>query len=83
MELQSIIQKAVSEALNSNATTSLQKGDFDLVGINEASSLTGYSKHTLYKMTSKHQIPFIKRPGGRKIFFSKKALIHWIEFGKN
>ncbi|MDP3003625.1 MAG: helix-turn-helix domain-containing protein [Bacteroidales bacterium] len=83
MELHSIIQRAVTEALNSNATANFKKADFDLVGINEASSLTGYSKHTLYKMTSKHEIPFIKRPGGRKIFFSKKALHHWIEFGEN
>lgn len=83
MKLQSIIQKAVTEALNSNATANFKKTDFDLVGINGAISLTGYSKHTLYKLTSKHEIPFIKRPGGRKIFFSKKALQHWIQFGGN
>jgi excisionase family DNA binding protein len=78
MELQSIIQKAVEEALKSNESYISKHSDFDFIDINEASLLTRYSKNTLYKMTSKHQIPFKRRPGGRKFFFSKKALIHWI-----
>jgi excisionase family DNA binding protein len=41
-------------------------------------SLTGYSKNTIYKMTSTNQIPFIKGPGRRKLFFSKKAILEWI-----
>jgi DNA invertase Pin-like site-specific DNA recombinase len=67
-----------------NKTTSIpdfldyQKSNFDLVDMNGAVLLTGYSKHALYSMTCRREIPFIKRPGGRKVFFSKLALQEWI-----
>jgi predicted DNA-binding transcriptional regulator AlpA len=57
------------------------KSDFDLVDMNGAVLLTGYSKHALYSMTCRHEIPFNKRPGGRKVFFSKSALQEWIMNG--
>lgn len=55
--------------------------NFDLVGLEEACELTGYSKHTLYQLTSKKLIPHFKRPRGRRIFFSKRALEQWIMTG--
>jgi excisionase family DNA binding protein len=56
--------------------------DFDLVGLNEACTLTGYSRHTIYQLTSRKLIPHFKRPRGRRIFFSKRALQQWIMTGK-
>ena len=44
-----------------------------LIGMNEASKLTGFSKSTLYKLTSQRKIPFYK-PFGKKIFFSMEHL---------
>ena len=76
MELQAIIERAVSEALGKQK--SLTQNEFDLVGIKGASQITGYSINSLYKMTSNNEIPFIKRPGGRKLFFSKKAIEAWL-----
>jgi excisionase family DNA binding protein len=58
------------------------RDSFDLIGLNDACLLTGYSKNTIFQMTSKKQIPFYKRPGGRRIFFSKRALEQWIVTGK-
>jgi excisionase family DNA binding protein len=55
---------------------------FDLVGLSEASMLTGYSKNTLYQLTSRNLIPHHKRPHGRRIFFSKRALEQWILTGE-
>lgn len=55
---------------------------FDLVGLSEACTLTGYSKHTIYQLTSRKLIPHFKRPHGRRIFFSKRALEQWIMTGK-
>jgi excisionase family DNA binding protein len=83
MDLQKTILEAVTEALNNSGFGSIKKNEFDIVGLKEACELTGYSKHTIYQKTSRHEIPFIKRPGGRKIFFSRKALLHWIQFGGN
>jgi len=59
------------------------KTDYDLIDLNEACILIGYSKHTLYQLTSRHMIPFIKRQGGRKLFFSKKALQNWFMTGSD
>lgn len=44
-----------------------------LIGMDEASKLTGFSKSTLYKLTSKRKIPFYK-PFGKKIFFSREQI---------
>jgi len=83
MNLQKIISEAVAEALKNSDSLNSKRNDFDIVGLKEICSLTGYSRHTIYRKTSKHEIPFIKRPGGRKIFFSKKAILDWIMSGKN
>ena len=83
MDLKRIISDAVADALTKAGTYNSKKVEFDLIDINKASELTGYSKHTIWKMTSRHEIPFIKRPGGRKLFFSKKALELWIISGRS
>jgi excisionase family DNA binding protein len=56
--------------------------NFDLIGLTDACRLTGYSKFTIYQLTSRKLIPHYKRPHGRRIFFSKKALEEWILTGK-
>lgn len=43
----------------------------------EASKYLNVSKSYLYKCTAKNVIPYYK-PGGKKIFFSKKDLNDWI-----
>ena len=78
MDLKDTIAGAVEDALRKAGTYNSKKGDFDLMDIDGASNLTGYSKHTIWKLTSRHEIPFIKRPGGRKLFFSKKSLESWL-----
>ncbi len=47
------------------------------MSFNEACRYLNYSKSYLYKCTCKRLIPFYK-PGGKKIFFSKKELDEWI-----
>ena len=78
MDLNDIITGAVENALIKTGAYISKKGDFDLIDIDGVCDLTGYSKHTIWKMTSRHEIPFIKRPGGRKLFFSKKAVEKWL-----
>ena len=68
------IRKRIGDASNTQ---------WDLIDLHEACAFTGYTQHTIYRMTSRHLIPFIKRPGGRKIFFSKKALENWIINGND
>jgi len=55
---------------------------FDLIDMNSACELTGYSKNTLYQLTSRKLIPHFKRPRGRRLFFSRKSLELWILTGE-
>lgn len=86
-------EKILSEDINNTGNDSIPgmirrteknppKTDFfDLVGLSEACTLTGYSKHTIYQLTSRKLIPHFKRPHGRRIFFSKRDLEQWIKTG--
>ena len=77
------ISGSVFRAASINGLKNTYKSQYDIIDLREACTFTGYSKHSLYQMTSRHMIPFIKRPGGRKIFFSRKALENWLMNGSD
>jgi excisionase family DNA binding protein len=52
----------------------------DIVSINEAVKILNLAKPTIYALTSKNEIPFIKK--NRKLYFSKKDLLTWLSQGK-
>jgi excisionase family DNA binding protein len=47
-----------------------------VLGLDEAAQHTGFSKHTLYRLTSEKGIPHSKR--GRKVFFDRQELDIWL-----
>lgn len=49
--------------------------------LEEAALFLGQSKSSLYKLTSKKEIPFYV-PGGKIIYFRKRELEEWILNGK-
>lgn len=78
MDLQTTIEKAVSDAIGNHRRQTQPQRELDVTDIVGAEEITGYKRNTIYKLTSTNQIPFIKRPGGRKLYFSRKALETWI-----
>jgi hypothetical protein len=50
----------------------------DILDVEAASILLGYTVGSLYQLTSKRLIPFFKVPGLRKVYFSRKELERWI-----
>ncbi|HNP17598.1 MAG TPA: helix-turn-helix domain-containing protein [Fulvivirga sp.] len=48
--------------------------------IEEATEMTGYSKSTIYRMTSERTIPHLKNGG--KLMFSYDDLSEWLMSGK-
>lgn len=78
-----IVPRPVLNATRNNGSGNGSKSEYDLIDLREACELTGYSRHSLYQMTSRHQIPFIKRTGGRKLFFSRRALENWFMTGSD
>lgn len=54
----------------------------DLLTIQEAGTYLHLSVPTLYGYVSKSIIPYSKRPGSKRLWFSKKELTEWIKTGR-
>ena len=75
-DLVSLIQSAVESAL--------RKGSGDrypeMVNVDKASEITGYSRNSIYQMHSRRQIPGAIKVGG-KLMFETKVLHDWVRSG--
>ena len=76
-ELSELIQSSIRSVLNEQSRS--QPEIPDLIPIEEAMKITNLARQTLYAKVYDRKIPFIKRPGSRKLFFSRKALLNWIQ----
>jgi len=78
-ELENLIQncfrKAMSEQTDKSETT---KTEF--LNLKEAAKYLNLANQTIYGLTSKNEIPFLKR--GKKLYFKKSELENWINEGK-
>jgi excisionase family DNA binding protein len=75
------LQQLLGETIK-NSTSSLQASQpeqQDLIPIEEAMKITNLAKQTIYGLVYNRRIPFIKREGSRKLCFSRKALLEWIQ----
>lgn len=78
-ELQNIIQASVNKALAEYVPVKAEdKSEF--LPIKEACKLLNLARQTIYGLTSKRLIPFIKR--GKKLYFKRTDLINWLNEGK-
>ncbi len=73
VELKNIFRESIDEIKKLPTPAPLP----DRLTLNEACELTGQSKSQVYKLTMQGEIPFQKF--GRKLVFSRKALLQWIE----
>ena len=55
----------------------------DLLTIQEAGAYLHLSVPTIYGYVSKSTIPYSKRPGSKRLWFSKQELTEWIKTGRN
>ena len=79
-ELQNIIGKTVKNNLPIQQTS--EQNLPDLGGIALAEEITGWAKATIYTKVHFRTIPFIKKEGTKKLFFSRKELLDWLRSGK-
>jgi len=75
-----IIREQFKELFINQEYIASQKLDRDIIFIDEACKLTGYSKPTMYSKISRYEIPVLSR--GKPLTFSKKEIIDWIYQGK-
>jgi len=71
-ELERLVSRFVKEALSGQSKST----DSEFVGIEEAAESVNLSKHTLYGMVSRRELPFYKR--GKKLYFKPCELQAWI-----
>lgn len=71
-----IIRKALNEALAGKIKPDAE----DLISFRQACTLLGMAPSTLYNHVSARRIPNSKK--GKRLFFSRKALLAWVESGK-
>ena len=50
----------------------------DIIGIKEASLITGYTVKGIYHMIYMKKIPHMPRNGRKQLHFSRKVLIKWL-----
>lgn len=77
------LQQLIGETIKNN-TSSLQQTQpeqQDIVSIEIGMEITNLARQTIYGLVFNRKIPFIKRPGSRKLLFSRKALLAWIQEG--
>lgn len=70
-----IIENKLDEIVSLLKAKNLQEKEF--LTLEEASIYIGQSKSSIYKLTSKKQIPFYV-PNGKKIYFKTTELNDWI-----
>ncbi|WP_051336155.1 helix-turn-helix domain-containing protein [Aquimarina latercula] len=75
-----IIRQQLQEVLSNEKESTLHKAERDIIFIDEACELTGYSKPTMYSKISRLEIPVLSK--GKPLTFSKQSLIEWIHQGK-
>lgn len=80
-ELQVIIGKTVKSNLPSPTLTQEQNIN-DLGGIELAVEITGWTKATVYTKVHHRTMPFIKKQGIKKLFFSRSKLLAWLNDGQ-
>ncbi|MFN3849409.1 MAG: helix-turn-helix domain-containing protein [Spirosomataceae bacterium] len=84
-ELQSLIQDAVNVAVR-NEFNLRQKLDPDLpsygeyLTIEQVASYTKLAKQTIYALTSRREIPFVKK--SKKLLFIKSDIDNWLIAGR-
>jgi len=78
-ELENLIQNCFRKAMSEQAgKPETPKTDF--LNLKEAAKYLNLANQTIYGLTSKNEIPFLKR--GKKLYFKKTELENWINEGK-
>jgi len=81
--LRPIINEAIKEQLRTAQNTQQAPQELpELLDIKGASQLLGLSIGSVYQKIFKRTIPHIKRKGVKKIYFSRTALLSWLNEGE-
>jgi excisionase family DNA binding protein len=53
-----------------------------LMTVSEAAELLSLATPTIYALVQRREIPFSKREGSKRLYFSKQELLEWVKSGR-
>ena len=78
-ELENLIQISVRKAMGEQSQQATHNGT-EFLTIKGAAGFLNLAIQTVYGLTSKREIPFLKK--GKKLYFKKSELENWLNAGK-
>ena len=78
-DLETLIKTSIRTAFAERSSNSKQSSN-EFLSMDEAVKFLKIPKASIYQLTSKREIPFVKR--SRRIFFKKSDLETWLEGGR-
>ena len=81
-QLSTLIQSSIRSVLSEQSPETTSKGTEQPLTLPEAATFLSISKQTLYKRTMLKEIPCLKRPGEKRIYFLKEDLIGYLKAGR-
>jgi excisionase family DNA binding protein len=75
------LERTVEELRKEKALSTIETANDELMTVRDAADYLRLSTSTLYGLTSKHQVPFMKQ--GKRLYFKKEDLRHWVEKGSS
>ena len=75
------MERKLDELMKDKAAGKTAVPEDELLTVQHATAYLRISASTLYQLTSRFEIPFMKR--GKRLYFKKEELRQWIEEGSN
>ncbi|MCM4161721.1 helix-turn-helix domain-containing protein [Antarcticibacterium flavum] len=75
------LKKLASELYQLSKKEAEENNQEDILNAKQAAKLLDLSPATIYGKTHRNEIPFFKQ--GKKLLFSRAALINWLKKGEN
>ena len=80
-DMMRVLERKVDELSNQKSSIKEELPQDDLMTVEIAAEYLRMSRSSIYQLTSRHELPFMKR--GKRLYFKKEELRQWIEEGSN
>ena len=79
MEQLDCLERKLDKLIKEREAGKAVDSEDELLTVQNATAFLRISPSTLYQLTSRHEIPFMKK--GKRLYFNKEELRRWIEEG--